>query len=164
MKKRILSLLAAIVCALAALVLVATNRPTPTVHAAGGACPASFIVGFYGFSATDFISRGGTVFPAATGGLLAFSPDPAPAQLTGTITGKITTNTGSAVTRVTVRGTYTMTGTDCSGKAVLFASNGAVLHYDLVPMEWINGPAADVLMVRTDLHHAESVDLMGTRG
>ena len=163
MKRRILSLCLALGCVLAVLAVVATNRPTPTVHAAGGgACPASFMLGFYGFSATDFVYRGNTAFPAATGGQLSFFPDPAPEVMTGTISGRVTTNTGLApVTRLSLKGTYRMSGFDCSGRAVLTESTGVVRHYDLWPTEWINGGhAEDVLMVRTDAHIVESLDVM----
>lgn len=164
MTRRILSVIAAIGCAVAVLMLVASSRPAPTVHASGGACPAGFITGFYGFSATDLVFQGRSSSPTATGGLLAIAPDSPPAQLTGTIAGKITTNNGSTVSHLTVTGTYTMTGTDCSGTAVFNLSDGTVEHYDLVPMVWTNGAAQHVLMVRTDLHHVESLDLIGTRG
>lgn len=52
-----------------------------------------------------------------------------------------------------------MNGTDCRGLALLHASNGATLHYDVVVTQWINRPAQTVYFLRTDPRNVETLTL-----
>lgn len=152
--------MAALAAVLALVLLVASGRSATPVRAGGGACAASFFVGLYGFAGSGFTSGlHGTSLPTASGGELIVGFDPAPATLTGTISGNMTVNDGRSVSRLVVNGTYRMDGVDCRGSATLNASNGATLHYDLVLTQWVNGPAQKVFFVRTDPRDPETLTL-----
>lgn len=152
--------MAALAAALALVLLVGSGRSATPVRAAGGGCPASFFVGLYGFTGSGFTTGvHGASLPTASGGELIVSPDPAPALLTGTISGNMTVNDGRSVSRLAVNGTYTMNAGECRGSATLNASSGATLHYDLVLTQWINGPAQEVFFVRTDARDPETLTL-----
>ncbi len=153
----VIALLAA---SLAAVLLLGSGRTPQPVHAGGGACPASFFLGFYGFRGDGLSSGLRGSQPIATEGEMTVSPDPFPAQWTGTILDRATINDGRTVTRLTLTGTYRMSGTDCTGSAVVSASNGTTFHYDLVLTQWVNGPAGEVFFIQTDPRSVETLTLV----
>lgn len=109
MKKHLVLLLSAVVATSALALVVAFGRPATPVRAAGGGCPAAFIVGEYMYTGSGFDRQA----PVAFGGEFFFNPDPAPVVLTGSINGWMTINDArTGLSRVTVAGTYVMTGTN----------------------------------------------------
>ncbi len=154
--------IASLAICLAVVLLLNSGRTAHPVQASGGACPASLFVGLYGLTGDGFNGAGIRASqPVATGGEMIVSPDQAPAQLTGTISGHATINDGRSITRVTLSGTYRMTGTDCTGSAVVSASNGTIRHYDLALTQWVNqGHANWVFFVETDPGSVETLTLV----
>jgi len=54
-----------------------------------------------------------------------------------------------------------MSGTDCTGGAVVSASNGTTRHYDLALAQWVNrGHANWVFFVETDPGSVETLTLV----
>src|SRR5438094_9800830 len=101
MKTRLTVVTAATLTAVAAALFVSFGNSARPVHAAGGACPASYAAGFFGFSGDALTT--GTSFvrgPYATAGVLCLASDAGLTTLTGTFTGYQTINNRGSVTRV----------------------------------------------------------------
>ncbi len=119
---------AAVLTVLGVVLIVSSGRLAPPVQASGG-CNASSVAGPYGFTGQGFSTNRGTPTPLAIVGLVQLSPN-VPGGPTGTLVGTATVSNGGAITRVSLTGTYVVTGCYV-GKAV-FQAGAATLHYDFV--------------------------------